>query len=80
MAKNMAFIENNVVTTILWCSDSEPQTKTLVDVLDRPVAIGDTYDGGVFYRNGEPVLTALEQAHKTIEDMRNALNTLGVKV
>ena len=45
---------------------------------DLPVAIGDTYDGTDFYRGGERVLTALEQAQKDAEDMQAALELLGV--
>ena len=44
-----------------------------------PVAIGDTYDGEHFYRAGERVLTALEQAQKDAEDMQAALALLGVE-
>ena len=45
---------------------------------DVPVAIGDTYDGEHFYRGGERVLTALEQAQKDAEDMQAALELLGI--
>ena len=38
----------------------------------------DTYDGEHFYRGGERVLTALEQAQKDAEDMQAALELLGV--
>ena len=62
MAKTMARIENGVVANLLWCSDREPQTDTLIAVADRPVGIGDTYDGSDFYRDGERILSAKEQA------------------
>ena len=45
---------------------------------DVPVAICDTYDGEHFYRGGERVLTALEQAQKDAEDMAAALELLGI--
>ena len=64
MAKNMAFIENGVVSNILWCSDAEPETDRLMETGDRPVAIGDSYESGKFYRNGEEVLTPLQEARK----------------
>ena len=79
MAKNMARIENGLVVNIEWCSDRQAQTDTLINLGDRPVAIGDTYDGSDFYRDGEKVLTPLEQAQAEIEDMKTALNELGVK-
>ena len=62
MAKTMARIENGVVANLLWCSDHEVQTDTLIDVADRPVGIGDTYDGSDFYRDGERILSAQEKA------------------
>lgn len=47
---------------------------------DVPVAIGDTYDGQDFYRDGEKVLSAAEQARQDAEDMQAALEELGVTV
>ena len=41
---------------------------------DRPVGIGDSYQDGKFYRDGEEVLTAQEE----IEQYKAALQTLGV--
>lgn len=78
MAKTMARIEDSVVVNMEWCSSDEPQTETLIDVFDRPVGIGDTYDGTDFYRDGVKVLTPLETAQAEIEDMRAALAMLGV--
>lgn len=78
MAKNMARITDDVVVNIEWCSDRQAPTDTLINLGDRPVAIGDTFDGADFYRNGEKVLTPLEAAHAEIEDMRAALALLEV--
>ena len=64
MAKNMAFVENGIVSNILWCSDQEPETDRLMEIGDRPVAIGDSYESGKFYRNGEEVLAPLQEALK----------------
>ena len=61
MAKNMARIENNIVINIEWCSDETIESEELIDVFDRSVEIGDTYENGKFYRNGEEVLTFLEE-------------------
>ena len=76
MAKSMARIENGLVTNMLWCSDSQPETETLVDPADRPVAIGDTYSGGKFYRDGEEVLTPLEAAQKQNAEYEAALSEI----
>lgn len=78
MAKSMAQIAGGVVTNILWCSDSEPETDALVTLADRPAGIGDTYEGGKFYRDGAQVLTPLEAALAELADARAALEMLGV--
>lgn len=64
MAKNMAFVENGAVSNILWCADMELETDSLIDTTDLPVAIGDIYENGKFYRNGEEVLAPLQAALK----------------
>lgn len=61
MAKTMAYIEDHQVMNLLWCDDSTPQTDTMIDVGATPAGIGDTWDGGRFYRNGKLVLTDMEQ-------------------
>lgn len=70
MAKSMALIENGTVANMLWCSDSEPETDILINPADRPVGIGDTYSNGKFYRGGVEILTPLEEALKTISEMK----------
>lgn len=76
MAKSMALIENGAVTNVLWCSDSEPETATLVNPADRPVAIGDTYSNGKFYRDGVEILTPLEEALKENAEYKNLIASL----
>lgn len=76
MAKTMARIENGVVVNILWCSDRELQTETLIEISDRPVGIGDTYDGSNFYRDGVEILTPLEEAQKQIAEYEAALSEI----
>ena len=84
MAKSMALVENGVVVNILWCSDRESETETLIDTADRPVAIGDSYESGKFYRDGEEVLTPLQAAMKKNAEYEAALSeieaALGVSV
>lgn len=76
---NYALIENGVVTNLIWLYPANaaefPGAVLLGDV---PAAIGDTWDGERFYRDGEPVLTAAQQAEKNAQDMRAALALLGV--
>lgn len=76
MAKSMALIENSTVTNMLWCSDSEPETDAIINPADRPVAIGDTYSGGKFYRDGEEILTQLEEALKKNAEYEAALSEI----
>ena len=76
MAKNMASITNGIVTNVIWCSDSEQETDTLKSSADRPVAIGDTYSGGKFYRGGVEILTPLEEAQKQITEYEAALSEI----
>lgn len=76
MAKSMALIENSTVTNMLWCSASEPETEFLINPADRPVAIGDTYSNGKFYRGGVEILTPLEEALKTNAEYEAALSEI----
>ncbi|MCI5846258.1 MAG: hypothetical protein MRZ98_01245 [Clostridiales bacterium] len=72
---NYALIEDGVVTNIIWLSytnaDDFPNAVAMGDLL---VAIGDTWDGEYFYRDGQRILTRNEK----IQDMVDALTLLGV--
>lgn len=76
MAKSMASIANGVVSNILWCADREPETDSLIDTADRPVAIGDSYESGKFYRNGEEVLTPLQAELKKNAEYEAAMSEI----
>lgn len=76
MAKSMAVVNDGVVSNIIWCSDSEPETDTIINPADRPVAIGDAYSDGKFYRGGVEVLTPLEEAQKQIAEYEAALSEI----
>lgn len=76
MAKNMARIDEGIVVNIEWCSYSQAQTETLIDLANRPVAIGDTYTDGKFYRDGIEVLAPEEAALAHAEALRNQLAEL----
>lgn len=76
MAKNMASVTNGIVTNVIWCSDSEQETDTLKSPADRPVAIGDTYSNGKFYRDGVEILTPLEEALKKNAEYEAALSEI----
>ncbi len=72
----MALIENGTVANMLWCSDSEPETDTLIDPGERPVGIGDTYSDGKFYRDGVEILTPLEETLKENAEYKNLIASL----
>ena len=92
MAKTMALLSNNVVINLLWCNDDTDETATLKNVNDKMIEIGDVYDRGKFYRSEKEVLdpyeeemkkiaeykVAIEIANAELEDMREALNVMGV--
>lgn len=60
---NYALIKDGVVTNLIWLSPSNAQDfPNAVPTNGLPVRVGDTYDAGAFYRDGEKVLSALEIA------------------
>ena len=76
---NYALIENGIVTNIIWLYEGNASDfPAAVKLGDRPVAIGDTYIDGKFYRDGNEVLTALEIVQLESETYKTALQTLGV--
>lgn len=75
-----ALMENGVVTNVMVLyPPNAAEFDGAVPCGEIPAAIGDTYDGEHFYRGGERVLTAIEQAQKDAEDMAEALKLLGVE-
>lgn len=76
MAKSMAQIQSGTVINMIWCSDTQPQTETLIDPGDRPVGIGDTYNDGQFYRDGVRILTPLEEAQAKNAEYEAALSEI----
>lgn len=75
-----ALISNGIVVNVIWLNDKNAgDFPTAVKLGDRPVTMGDTYTGGKFYRDGEEVLTALEQAQTEIDSYKSALNEMGVE-
>lgn len=70
--ENFAEITDGVVTNLVWIAEvNADDFPNCIRIGDRPVSIGDTYDGKNFYHNGEKVLTSLE-------DAQSALLVLGV--
>ena len=77
-----ALIENSKVTNIISADKSGADSLIAAGLniiqTDNPVAIGDDYTDGKFYRDGSEVLTPLEEALLVQADMQEALNIMGV--
>ena len=74
-----AVIEDGIVTNvIILYPGNAADFPDAVRCGDVSVAIGDTYDGQDFYREGARVLSPMEQARKDVEDMQAALEVLGI--
>ena len=74
-----AIITDGVVTNvIILYPGNAADFPSAVPCGDVPAAIGDTWDGQDFYREGARVLSPVEQARKDAEDMQAALELLGV--
>ena len=74
---NYALIENGIVINIISLHPMNAEDFPNAIPIDRyPVAIGDTYDGEFFYRNGEKVQTILDGQEDIINEYRLALNVL----
>ena len=71
-----AMIENGVVTNIIII-DPDRYTCSAVQTGELPVAIGDTYDGADFYRDGVKVEMPAEDVNA---EYIEALQILGVEV
>ena len=80
MNNRYALVEDGIVTNIISL-DSRNASDFLnaIKTADRPVAIGDTYTDGKFYRDGVEVLTPMEQAQAEIAEYKAALQELGVE-
>ena len=79
MNNRYALVEDGIVTNIISLdSRNASDFPNAIKTADRPVAIGDTYTNGKFYRDGNEVLTALEIAQLESETYKTALQTLGV--
>lgn len=74
MNNRYALVEEGIVTNIISL-DSRNATDfpNAIKTDDRPVAIGDKYTNGKFYRNGNEVLTALEIAQNEIDKLTQSL-------
>lgn len=76
-----ALIEDNIVANLIRLHPMNASDfPGAVAVGDVPVYIGDAYEDGAFYRNGERVKSVSELMAEEMADMKSALNELGVNV
>ena len=72
-----ALIENGIVTNIIFLlptnADDFPNA---VPIGDIPVGIGDTYENGDFYRDGEVLKSSLEMTNERVAMVEEALEIL----
>lgn len=75
---NYALIENGVVTNLIWLHPGNAADfPNALPIGDVPAAIGDTYSGGAFWRDGVRVLSVAEQlaaARAALAEIAEALN------
>lgn len=76
-----AIIENNVVVNLIFLHPlNENEFPDAIPIGDFPVTMGDTYENGMFHRNGEVLKTNTAILQEDIADMKAALAELGVTV
>lgn len=78
---NYAIVENGIVTNIIVLYPNNAKDfPSAVPCGDVPVAIGDTYDGQDFYREGAKVVSPLTAAQQEVETMQADLPMLKAKI
>ena len=61
---NYALIENGIVTNIIYLHPmNADEFPNAVEIGDLPVAIGDSYTEGKFYRDGEEITITTSQLY-----------------
>lgn len=74
-----AVIRDGVVVNLIWLfSTNEEDFPEAVPVNSLPVCVGDSYEDGSFYRNGQKLLPVMETTLNEKADMQQALETVGV--
>ena len=75
---NFAIVGNGIVTNLIWLHPGNAADfPGAVPLGDVPAAIGDTYADGVFYRDGDRVLSVAEQlaeVQAALAELEEALN------
>jgi len=76
-----AIVENGVVINIIWLYPSNAhEFPNAVPMDGKPISIGDTYKNGVFLRDGQPVLSALEVTRNELQQADQTIANLDALV
>lgn len=71
---NYALIEDGVVANIIWVYEGNAhEFANAVPMGEVPAGIGDSWDGGHFFRDGERLLTPLERVRAELAETDAAL-------
>lgn len=71
---NYAIVIDGIVTNVIYLlPGNEKEFPNAVNIKSLSVQIGDTYKGGRFYRDGEPIYSFGEQ----LSDAQIALSIIG---
>ena len=69
----LAKIENNIVENLIVATpENAAAFPDYIDIGEYPVQIGDTYENGIFKRNGEVLKTELERNCELMGDLNSA--------
>lgn len=72
---NYALIENGIVANVIWLySGNADEFPNAVPMNDIPAGIGDSYVDGVFYRGGERILSAADEANAVMNHLLGGVN------
>ena len=73
MAITMARIQGGSVVNLESWDNEQQETNNLKYTGEKPVAIGDLYQDGKYYRGAEEILTPAEAANRALEKENKAL-------
>ena len=72
---NYAVVENGVVTNVIWLYPGNAREfPHAVPMGNVPAGIGDTYENGVFVRNGERLLSPEEESRLLMSSLLGGVN------
>lgn len=78
---NYAIVESGKVTNVIWLySGNAADFPDAVPCGELPVAIGDTWDGQDFYRDGKLLVSPLTAAQQEAQTLREELPVMKAQI